>query len=171
MRKDINKTEELQKLMKKKKYEVQCSNCKATVITDNLPSWNKYGGFCKKCIDKTKEKIRVEVKQELKREITKEEKKRKEKEFKKVKTFEKKQRRSRITVKRIVITDAGFRKLKKGSVAVYDKTVEGHHINLVYYPEVFGVESGTLPFEIEEKCERCNGKGYVIKNKETGDIR
>lgn len=165
----INKTKELQELMKKKQYEVQCSNCKATVITDDLPRWNKYGGFCKQCIDKTKDKIRNEVMTEIKKEEI--EKKIKEDAKKKLTTIEKKQRKGKNIVKKIIITDVGFKTLKKGSVAVYDKTIDGYHINLVYYPDIFSVESGTTPSEIEEKCSRCNGRGYIMKNKETGNVR
>ena len=166
----INKTNELQKLMKKKKQEVRCSNCTATIITDDLSNWNKYNGFCKKCIDKTKEKIRAEVKKEIEKELLLV-KEKKEKELKKLKTIEKKQKKSRTITKKIIITESEFKSLKRGSVAVYDRVLDGYHINLVYNEDLFGMGSDTLPSEIKEKCIRCDGRGYVNKNISTGEIR
>lgn len=49
MNKDINKTEELQRLMKSRGHKVKCSNCKAITYTDDLSEWNNHNEICFNC--------------------------------------------------------------------------------------------------------------------------
>lgn len=167
---EINKTNELQNLMKEKNktYEVQCSKCKATVITDDLKNWNLYGGFCKSCLGKIEEQVRKKIMNELKE---KEEIKQ-QKELERKKNFKlPRQKRRGKGIANICIDDNTIRYLKKGKRPIYDRAIPGYNIVPFYEPTMPSGYHGYIESELRETCKHCSGKGYVKSNESKKEIQ
>lgn len=162
---NINKTKELQNLMKQKKkqYEVRCSNCKATVFTSDLPNWNKYGGFCHICIGKVEKKIRSEILLEDKKQkrIKRQKELEEQKQINKRKKAEYFPNDSREKVV-LSLTDVDFNRMKRGKIADYDMCSKRFRVIIRYESDEDGVFHG-ISKELRTICSNCNGNGYVEK--------